>query len=78
MGQITIKSEIAAKVWKIEVGVGTQVPEGETVILLESMKMEIPILAPVAGAIVQLLVQEGDTVGEGQALAVIEAQARKC
>ena len=41
MGQITIKSEIAAKVWKIEVGVGTQVPEGETVILLESMKMEI-------------------------------------
>jgi acetyl-CoA carboxylase biotin carboxyl carrier protein len=78
MGQVTIKSEIAAKVWKIEVAVGMQVPEGETVILLESMKMEIPILAPVAGAIVQLLVQEGDTVGEGQVLAVIEAQARKC
>jgi acetyl-CoA carboxylase biotin carboxyl carrier protein len=78
MGQVTIKSEIAAKVWKIEVAVGMQVPEGETVILLESMKMEIPILAPVAGAIVQLLVQEGDTVGEDQALAVIEAQARKC
>jgi acetyl-CoA carboxylase biotin carboxyl carrier protein len=76
MGQVTIKSEIAAKVWKIEVAVGMQVPEGETVILLESMKMEIPILAPVAGAIVQLLVQEGDTVGEGQVLAVIEAQTR--
>lgn len=73
MGQVKIKTEIAAKVWKIEVAVGAQVPEGETVILLESMKMEIPVLAPVAGAIVQLLVQEGDTVGEGQVLAVIEA-----
>jgi acetyl-CoA carboxylase biotin carboxyl carrier protein len=73
MGQVTIKSEIAAKIWKIEVAVGMQVPEGETLILLESMKMEIPILAPVAGAIVQLLVQEGDIVGEGQVLAVIEA-----
>jgi acetyl-CoA carboxylase biotin carboxyl carrier protein len=73
MGQVTIKSEIAAKIWKIEVAVGMQVPEGETVILLESMKMEIPILAPVAGAIVQLLVREGDIVGEGQVLAVIEA-----
>lgn len=73
MGQVTIKSEIAAKIWKIEVAVGMQVPEGETLILLELMKMEIPILAPVAGAIVQLLVQEGDIVGEGQVLAVIEA-----
>ena len=52
MGQVTIKSEIAAKIWKIEVAVGMQVPEGETLILLKSMKMEIPILAPVAGAIV--------------------------
>ena len=73
MGQVTIKSEIAAKIWKIEVAVGMQVPEGETLILLKLMKMEIPILAPVAGAIVQLLVQEGDIVGEGQVLAVIEA-----
>jgi acetyl-CoA carboxylase biotin carboxyl carrier protein len=72
MAQTKIRSEIAAKVWKVEVAVGATVAEGDSIILLESMKMEIPVLAPVAGAIVQLAVHEGDSVAEGQVLAVIE------
>lgn len=72
MAQVKIRSEILATVWKVEVALGAKVAEGETIILLESMKMEIPVLAPVAGTIVQLLVQDADSVAEGQVLALIE------
>jgi acetyl-CoA carboxylase biotin carboxyl carrier protein len=72
MAQVKVRSEISARVWKVEVKVGTTVAEGESIILLESMKMEIPILAPVVGVIVQLLVHEADSVAEGQVLALIE------
>ncbi len=72
MAQVKVRSEISARVWKVEVEVGTKVAEGEPIILLESMKMEIPINAPVSGAIVQLLVHEDNSVGEGQLLALIE------
>ena len=72
MAQVKVRSEISARVWKVEVEVGTTVAEGESIILLESMKMEIPILAPAAGVIAQLLVHEADSVAEGQVLALIE------
>ncbi len=64
-----IKAHITGTVWKIEVGVGDEVEEDEVVIILESMKMEMPIEAPADGTITELLVAEGDSVQEGQVVA---------
>lgn len=72
MKRTKVTSEIAGKVWKIEAAVGTALAEDDAIVILESMKMEIPVHAPHAGTVVELLVAEGDTVDEGQALAVIE------
>ena len=67
-----VKAELVGNLWKIVTEVGQQVEEDDTLMILESMKMEIPILAPVAGTIKQILVSEGDVVQEGQTVAVIE------
>lgn len=67
-----VASEITGKVWKIAAEAGAQVAEDEPIIILESMKMEIPVSAPVDCTIVEILVAEGETVTEGQAVAVIE------
>ena len=72
MAEITIRSELNAVVWKIEVAVGATVLEGDTMIVLESMKMEIPVAAPRDAGVKAILVSEGAQVGEGQALAVLE------
>lgn len=72
MKRSKVASEITGKVWKIAVEVGAQVAEDEPIVILESMKMEIPVSAPVDCVIVEILVAEGDTVSEGQALVVIE------
>ena len=69
----TVRSELNAIVWKIEVVVGKAVAEGDTLMILESMKMEIPVAAPRAGTVKTLLVAEGEQVAEGQALAVLES-----
>jgi len=69
---VQVKSELSARVWKIEVAAGGTVGEGEAIMILESMKMEIPVLAPVGGRVSRLLVAEADTVSEGQLLATIE------
>jgi acetyl-CoA carboxylase biotin carboxyl carrier protein len=69
----SVKSEITGKVWKILCPVGTQVGEEEPILIIESMKMEIPVLAPAAGKVANLLVKEGDDVAEGQEVAVIES-----
>jgi len=66
---VTIRSEIGALVWKIAVPAGTALAEGDTIIMMESMKMEIPIMAPHAGTVVEILVTEGQQVEEGQAVA---------
>ena len=66
-----IKSEIAATVWKIEVSIGDRVSEGDTLLILESMKMEIPVTAPFAGVVGSILVSEGATIAEEEALVVI-------
>ena len=67
-----VAAHITGTVWKIEVKVGQQVAEGETLVILESMKMEIPVLAEKAGTVSALHVSEGDVVQEGDVIAVIE------
>ena len=64
-------AHITGTVWKIEVGVGDQIEEGDTVVILESMKMEMPVEAPCAGTVVEVKVKEGEPVDEGRVLAVI-------
>lgn len=66
---ITIRAEIGASVWKVVAAPGTALAEDEPILILESMKMEIPILAPRAGVVVAILVAEGEQVEEGQAVA---------
>jgi acetyl-CoA carboxylase biotin carboxyl carrier protein len=72
MGRVVVKSEVAGNMWKIETTVGADVEEEEQVMILESMKMEIPIVATAAGRVAEILVAEGDPVAEEQAVLVIE------
>jgi biotin carboxyl carrier protein len=62
---------MVANVWKVLVSAGDQVEDGDTLVILESMKMEIPVLAEGAGKVDQLLVSEGQVVQEGDLIAVI-------
>ena len=66
-----LESIVTGKVWKIEKSVGDTVAAGESVMILESMKMEIPIESPVAGVLQSIAVAEGESVNEGQVLAVV-------
>lgn len=68
---ILIKAEIAGSVWKIVKAVGDKVSEGDSLMIMESMKMEIPVLAPESGTIKEILVSEGDTVRDGTVLAIL-------
>lgn len=68
----SIKSSMAGTVWKIVKAVGDTVDYGDTVVILESMKMEIPVEADSAGTIKQVLVAEGDVVDEGTALVELQ------
>ena len=72
MADIKVQSEITGKVWAIEASVGDSLEEEDTIIVLESMKMEIPIVAPQDGILKQILVAEGDAVTEGQDVAIME------
>ncbi|MEU4411226.1 biotin/lipoyl-binding carrier protein [Streptosporangium sp. NPDC023963] len=67
-----IRAEMVANVWKILVAEGDPVEEGDPVVILESMKMEIPVLAEDGGVITKLQVAEGDVIQEGDLIAVIE------
>ena len=71
MAELRVKSEIAGSVWKIEVTVGDRVAEEDPLIILESMKMEIPLLAPRAGTVVEILVAEGEAIAEGDVAVVL-------
>ncbi len=73
MGEMPVRSELNAVVLKIEVAPGDRVQEGDTLIVLESMKMEIPVSAPRAGIVAAILVEEKQTVEEGQKIAVLGA-----
>ena len=67
-----IRAEMVANVWKVVVAEGDPVEEGGTLVILESMKMEIPVIAERAGTVSALHVSEGDVVQEGDVIAVIE------
>ena len=67
-----IEAHITGTVWKIEVKIGDQVEEGDTVVILESMKMEMPVEAEDAGTVKEILCEEGQAVNEGDTLVVLE------
>jgi biotin carboxyl carrier protein len=67
-----VKAELVGNLWKIVTEVGQQVEEDDTLMILESMKMEIPVTTPVSGTVREILVKEGDVVQEGQTVAVVE------
>ena len=72
LAEIKVQSEITGKVWAIEASIGDSLEEEDTIIVLESMKMEIPVVAPQDGSLKQILVAEGDAVTEGQDIAIME------
>ncbi len=61
-----VRSEITGSVWKVEVAVGQTVAEGDTLVIVESMKMEIPIIAPASGVVTEILIAEGEPVADDQ------------
>jgi acetyl-CoA carboxylase biotin carboxyl carrier protein len=67
-----IEAHITGTVWKIEVAVGDEVTEGDTVVILESMKMEMPVEAEDEGTVKEVVVAEGQSVSEGDTLVVLE------
>jgi biotin carboxyl carrier protein len=72
MGEITVRSELNAIVWKIETAAGATINAGDTLIVLEAMKMEIPVAAPRSGTVKTVLVEEKQQVAEGQPVAVLQ------
>ena len=67
-----VEAHITGTVWKIEVKVGDQVDEGDTVVILESMKMEMPVEAEDPGVVKEIVCTEGQSVSEGDTLVVLE------
>ena len=72
MARVQVLSEVSGSVWKIEAAVGAQLGADDTILIIESMKMEIPVASPRAGRLVELRVAEGEAVKEGQVIAIIE------
>ena len=72
MAEIKVASELNAIVWKIEVAQGATVRDGDILIILESMKMEIPVVAPRSGTVKSILVAESQQVVEGQTLTILQ------
>jgi len=67
-----IRAEMVANVWRVLVSEGDHVADGDTLVILESMKMEIPILAETSGVVSKLHVAEGDVVQEDELIAVVD------
>jgi acetyl-CoA carboxylase biotin carboxyl carrier protein len=67
-----VRAEMVANVWKVLAAEGDVVADGDTLVILESMKMEIPVLAEDSGTLTKLAVAEGDVIQEGDLIAVIE------
>jgi acetyl-CoA carboxylase biotin carboxyl carrier protein len=67
-----VEAQITGSVWKIEKAIGDPLQEEDVILILESMKMEIPVEAPCGGRLAEIRVAEGDNVEEGAVLAVIE------
>jgi biotin carboxyl carrier protein len=69
---VEVKAELVGSVWKITTKPGDQVAEDDVLLILESMKMEIPVMAPRAGTVREILVKEADVVKEGQVLVMLD------
>jgi len=72
MAEITLKSDVTGSVWKILTKPGDQVSEDDTIMILESMKMEVPLSSTDDGIVKQVLVEEGDAIAEGQPILILE------
>jgi biotin carboxyl carrier protein len=68
---VDVTAEVGGNVWKVLVSAGQKVAEGDTLVILECMKMEVPVLAPVSGTVSEVQVVEGGAVDEGGGIAVI-------
>jgi len=73
LSRLEIVTEVTGSVWKIIAAVGDRLAEGATVMIVESMKMEIPVLIEDESTLVEILVEEGEPVSEGQVVAIVEA-----
>ena len=71
VADIELKTEVTGSVWKIVAAVGQKLEDGDTVMIIESMKMEIPVIVETGGTISRLLVEEKAPVSEGQAVAIL-------
>lgn len=67
-----VRAHITGTVWKIEVEIGEEVEEDDDLVILESMKMEMPVPAPCDGVVKEILIKEGDAVDEDQVLVIME------
>lgn len=67
-----VRAEMTANVWKVLVKAGDTVADGDTLVILESMKMEIPVIAETDGTVTEVKVAEGDTIDEDDVIAIIE------
>lgn len=72
MARIEVKSEITGTVWQVKSRPGDKVESGDTLIVIESMKMEIPVITEDGGEVKEILVKEKDPVSEGQVVAILE------
>lgn len=71
MGSVNVVAEVTGTVWKIETQVGDTLAEDDVIMIVESMKMEIPVSATGSGTLTEILVAEGEVVNEGQTVAVL-------
>lgn len=73
MAKTNVSSEVAGTVWELSVKVGDKVAKGDALVVMESMKMEIPVESPEDGIVVEIRVNKGDPVEEEQVVAVVES-----
>ena len=71
MSIVNVLSEIPGNVWKIEIKVGATIAEGDVLVILESMKMEVPVQSVCSGEVTEIFVAEGDFVNEGDPILAI-------
>jgi len=72
MAATKVVTDVAGNVWKIVAKAGDRLAEDDTILIMESMKMEIPVVAPMDGTLKEILVEEGEALPEGETVAIIE------
>lgn len=72
MARTEVRSEVTGSVWKIEAPVGTQVAADEPILIIESMKMEIPVCSEIGGTVIEIFVAEGESVEDDEIVAIVQ------